>query len=40
MPHLELMVPSIYAPVAGAMPVEPAWKSFEALKDVVPPRRR
>ena len=39
-PHLELMEPSIYAPVAGANPVEPAWKSSEALMDVVPPRRR
>ena len=39
-PHLELMEPSIYAPVAGAKPVEPAWKSSETLKDVVPPRRR
>jgi hypothetical protein len=39
-PHLELMEQSIYAPVAGAKPIEPAWKSFEPLKDVVPPRRR
>jgi predicted pyridoxine 5'-phosphate oxidase superfamily flavin-nucleotide-binding protein len=39
-PHLELMAPSVYAPVAGAKPVEPVWKSSEALKDVVPPRRR
>lgn len=39
-PHLEIMAPSVYAPVAGAKPVEPAWKSSETLKDVVPPRRR
>jgi predicted pyridoxine 5'-phosphate oxidase superfamily flavin-nucleotide-binding protein len=39
-PHLELMEPSVYAPVAGAKPVEPAWKSSDTLKDVVPPRRR
>jgi predicted pyridoxine 5'-phosphate oxidase superfamily flavin-nucleotide-binding protein len=39
-PHLELMAPSVYAPVADAKPVEPAWKSSETLKDVVPPRRR
>jgi predicted pyridoxine 5'-phosphate oxidase superfamily flavin-nucleotide-binding protein len=39
-PHLELMAPSVYAPVAGAKPVEPAWKSSEALNDVVPPRKR
>lgn len=39
-PHLEVMEPSVYAPVAGAKPVEPPWKSSETLKDVVPPRRR
>ena len=39
-PHLEVMAPSVYTPVAGAKPVEPAWKSSETLKDVVPPRRR
>jgi len=39
-PRLELMEPSIYAPVAGAKPVEPVWKSSAVLKDVVPPRRR
>jgi hypothetical protein len=32
--------PSEYLPVEGAMPKEPAWKGFEAFKDVVPPRRR
>ena len=39
-PRLELVGPSVYAPVADAKPVEPAWKSSEVLKDVVPPRRR
>ena len=38
-PHLELIEPSRYAPRAGEAPVEPAWKSFAAFKDVVPPRR-
>jgi hypothetical protein len=38
-PRLELTEPSIYAPKAGQAPVEPAWKSFEAFKDVTPPRR-
>jgi predicted pyridoxine 5'-phosphate oxidase superfamily flavin-nucleotide-binding protein len=38
-PHLELIEPSIYAPQAGVEPVEPAWKGFDAFKDVVPPRR-
>lgn len=31
--------PSQYAPLAGAPPVEPAWKSFDMFKDVVPPRK-
>ncbi|HEX6242484.1 MAG TPA: pyridoxamine 5'-phosphate oxidase family protein [Polyangiales bacterium] len=31
--------PSGDAPCAGTERVEPAWKSFEAFKDVVPPRR-
>ncbi len=39
-PHLELMEHSTYAPKADCTPVEPAWKSFEMFKDVVPPRRR
>jgi predicted pyridoxine 5'-phosphate oxidase superfamily flavin-nucleotide-binding protein len=40
-PHLEVKSPSIYLPKTdGTPPVEPAWKSFDILKDVVPPRRR
>jgi hypothetical protein len=39
-PRLEMIEPSIYAPRPDVPPVEPAWKSFEAFKDVVPPRRR
>ena len=31
---------SAYLPVADVAPTEPAWKSFDAFKDVVPPRRR
>jgi predicted pyridoxine 5'-phosphate oxidase superfamily flavin-nucleotide-binding protein len=27
------------SPHAGAPPIEPAWKSFDAFKDVVPPRK-
>ena len=38
-PRLDLAAPSIYAPKAGAAPVEPAWKSFDMFKDIVPPRR-
>jgi len=38
-PHVEFIEPSVYAPKAGVAPVEPAWKSFDAFKDVVPPRQ-
>lgn len=38
-PALELVEPSIYAPQAGLDPPEPAWKSFDLFKDVVPPRQ-
>ena len=31
--------PSVYVPQAGCAPVEPAWKSFDDFKDVVPPRK-
>ena len=31
---------SVYAPEPGRIPIEPAWKSFDTFKDVVPPRRR
>jgi predicted pyridoxine 5'-phosphate oxidase superfamily flavin-nucleotide-binding protein len=39
-PHLEMKQPSIYLPKEEGEPVEPAWKSFDNLKDVVPPRHR
>jgi predicted pyridoxine 5'-phosphate oxidase superfamily flavin-nucleotide-binding protein len=39
-PRLELVEPSVYAPRDDEAPVEPAWKSFDGFKDVVPPRRR
>ena len=32
--------PSEYLPAEGVAPMEPAWKGFDAFKDVVPPRRR
>ncbi|HVZ29827.1 MAG TPA: pyridoxamine 5'-phosphate oxidase family protein [Asticcacaulis sp.] len=38
-PHLQLVAPSVYVPEAGKTPVEPAWKGFDAFKDVVPPRK-
>jgi hypothetical protein len=39
-PRHDLIEPSIYAPKADLAPVEPAWKSFDQFKDIVPPRRR
>jgi predicted pyridoxine 5'-phosphate oxidase superfamily flavin-nucleotide-binding protein len=38
-PKMQLTEPSQYIPQAGREPVEPAWKSFDDFKDVVPPRR-
>ena len=37
-PDIASDTPSIYCPSPGQAPVEPAWKSFDAFKDVVPPR--
>lgn len=37
-PQLTLSGPSVYTPRKDTAPVEPAWKSFEMFKDVVPPR--
>lgn len=31
---------SPYTPAPGEAPVEPAWKSFDVFKDVVPPRKK
>jgi predicted pyridoxine 5'-phosphate oxidase superfamily flavin-nucleotide-binding protein len=36
---LDSGAPSPYTPAADAPPLEPAWKGFDAFKDVVPPRR-
>jgi predicted pyridoxine 5'-phosphate oxidase superfamily flavin-nucleotide-binding protein len=38
-PRMTLEEPSVYAPAAGATPVEPKWKAFPDFADVVPPRR-
>jgi predicted pyridoxine 5'-phosphate oxidase superfamily flavin-nucleotide-binding protein len=38
-PRMEVAEPSIYVPQAGCDPPEPAWKSFDAFKDVVHPRQ-
>jgi uncharacterized protein len=37
-PSLTMTEPSVYVPQPDTAPVEPAWKSFEIFKDVVPPR--
>lgn len=39
-PSLTLAEPSVYVPQEDVAPVEPAWKGFDAFKDLVPPRRR
>jgi hypothetical protein len=39
-PNLETGDASKYAPVEGEAPVEPAWKTFDMFRDVVPPRRK
>jgi uncharacterized protein len=38
-PKLELVEPSQYTPQPGLDPPEPAWKGFDAFKDVVHPRQ-
>jgi hypothetical protein len=39
-PNLQKGEPSPFLPAEAAEPKEPAWKSFDSFKDVVPPRRR
>lgn len=38
-PDLASGTPSTYLPCEGRAPLEPAWKAFDAFKEVVPPRR-
>lgn len=38
-PQMQLVAPSAYVPQAGCAPVEPAWKTSENFRDVVPPRK-
>lgn len=38
-PRMRQEEPSIYVPRAGEPPTEPAWKGFDAFREVVPPRR-
>ena len=39
-PNLQTSELSRFLPADGVAPPEPAWKSFEAFKDVIPPRAR
>jgi len=39
-PNLRTGEASPYTPCEGVAPKEPAWKGFDAFKDVVPPRAR
>jgi hypothetical protein len=39
-PNLDAGKPSEYLPRADVAPKEPAWKNFDAFKDVVPYRKR
>ena len=39
-PDVKTQTRSIYIPLEGVEPVEPAWKSFEIFRDVVPERKR
>ena len=39
-PNLDAGKPSEYLPRADVAPKEPAWKDFDAFKDVVPYRKR
>ena len=38
-PTMQLVEPSVYTPMPGCEPVEPAWKGFDIFKDVVHPRQ-
>jgi predicted pyridoxine 5'-phosphate oxidase superfamily flavin-nucleotide-binding protein len=37
-PAMQMTGPSVYTPQAKCEPPEPAWKTFDSFKDVVPPR--
>jgi hypothetical protein len=39
-PDVKAQTRSIYIPLEGVEPVEPAWKGFEIFRDVVPERKR
>jgi uncharacterized protein len=38
-PNMQMVEPSVYAPRPDCEPPEPAWKGFDAFKDVVHPRQ-
>jgi hypothetical protein len=39
-PTMQVVEPSLYTPLPGGDPVEPAWKGFDAFKDVIHPRQK
>jgi predicted pyridoxine 5'-phosphate oxidase superfamily flavin-nucleotide-binding protein len=39
-PTMQVVEPSLYTPLPGCDPVEPAWKVFDAFKDVIHPRQK
>jgi predicted pyridoxine 5'-phosphate oxidase superfamily flavin-nucleotide-binding protein len=39
-PTMQVVEPSLYTPLPGCDPVEPAWKGFDAFKDVIHPRQK
>jgi predicted pyridoxine 5'-phosphate oxidase superfamily flavin-nucleotide-binding protein len=39
-PTMQVVEPSVYTPLPGCDPVEPAWKVFDAFKDVIHPRQK
>src|ERR1051326_3426951 len=38
-PKMHLTEPSLYCPMPGCIPVEPAWKGFDSFRDSVHPRQ-
>lgn len=39
-PTMQVVEPSVYTPLPGCEPVEPAWKGFDAFRDVIHPRQK
>lgn len=39
-PTMQVVEPSVYTPLPGCEPVEPAWKGFDAFREVIYPRQK